>query len=67
MTNICAGVRWLFMKKITAAERLHHPATWDNAVAEYKGILKGIIENKNPDPNHEMPIFRSFYKRLLGS
>ena len=37
--NICTGVRWLFMKKATAAERLRHVATWDDAVAEYKGIF----------------------------
>lgn len=69
--NICTGVRWLFMKKAAAAERLDHKATWDDAVAEYKGILKDIIENKdskhNPDPYNEMPIFRSFYDRLRGS
>ena len=59
------------MKKAAAAERLHHKATWDDAVAEYKGILKDIIEYKedpkhNPDPYNEMPIFRSFYDRLRG-
>ncbi len=63
--NICAGVRWLFRKKVIAIERLGHAATWEDAIAEYKGILKSIITNKNPDPKNEMPIFRSFYKRLL--
>jgi hypothetical protein len=67
--NICVGVRWLFTKKTIAAERLNHTATWDDAVAEYKGILKNIVENKdpnhNPDPYDEMPKFRSLYKRLL--
>lgn len=62
--NICAGVRWLFRKKVTAAKRLKHAASWDDAVAEYKGILKGIIENKNPDPLNEMKIFRGFYQEL---
>jgi hypothetical protein len=70
--NICTGVRWLFMKKAAAAERLHHQATWDDAVAEYKGILKDIIKYKddpkhNPDPYNEMPIFRSLYGQLQGS
>ncbi len=65
--NICAGVRWLFRKKITAAARLKHPATWEQAIAEYKGILKGIIENKNPDPLGEMPIFRGLYQQLLDA
>jgi len=74
--NICAGVRWLFMKYAGARERfskakLDRPATWDDAVAEYKGILKAIIENKdpnhNPDRLNEMPKFRHFYKQLLES
>lgn len=76
--NICAGVRWLFMKYAGARERianakLDRRATWDDAVAEYKGILNGIIEvatkggNKNPDPYDEMGKFRGFYKRLLES
>ena len=65
--NICTGVRWLFTKKTTAAERLHHVATWDDAVAEYKGVLKGILENKDPDPQGKMPIFRAFYARFRKS
>ncbi|HSW71161.1 MAG TPA: hypothetical protein VLH77_04195, partial [Gammaproteobacteria bacterium] len=40
-TNICVGVRWLFMKYAGARERitkakLDRLATWDDAVAEYK-------------------------------
>lgn len=69
--NICVGVRWLFTKKTIAAQRIDHTATWDDAVAEYKGILKAIVENKdpnhNPDPYNEMLKFRSFYKRLQES
>jgi len=70
--NICAGVRWLFMKRAGAKERfvkakLDHVVTWDDAVAEYKGVLKGIIENKNPDLKQEMPKFRALYKKLVGS
>ncbi len=71
--NICAGVRWLFMKKAAAAERVKHAkldraVTWDDAVAEYKGILKDILEEKdNPDPLNEMPKFRKFYEQLLRS
>jgi hypothetical protein len=71
--NICAGVRWLFMKRAIAVERFSHAksdhvTTWDDAVAEYKGILKDIIEKKdNPDPLNEMPKFRHFYEQLLGS
>lgn len=69
--NICVGIRWLFTKKTIAAERLHHTATWDDAVAEYKGILKAITNNKdpshNPDPYNEMPTFRKTYKLLRES
>lgn len=75
--NICAGVRWLFMKYAGARERiakakLSRRATWDDAVAEYKGILKDIIEvatkneNQNPDPYNEMGKFRDNYQKLLG-
>lgn len=53
--NICSGVRWLFMKYAGARERiakanLTRQATWDDGVAEYKGILKGIIEGKKLRP-----------------
>ncbi|HVE44765.1 MAG TPA: transglycosylase SLT domain-containing protein [Gammaproteobacteria bacterium] len=66
--NICAGVRWLFMKYAIARERitnakLDREATWDDAVAEYKGILKSIIESKNSNTK-EMIIFRNFYRKL---
>ena len=62
--NICVGVRWLFTKKTGARERLNRMATWDEAVAEYKGVLKGIIENKNPDPERKMPKFHELYAKL---
>jgi len=38
--NICAGIRWLFRKKITASSKLGRTATWIEAVADYKGVLK---------------------------
>lgn len=66
--NICAGVRWLFLKRAGAKERYakidpNHTVTWDDAVAEYKGVLGGILDKSNPhpDPEHKMPIFRSLY------
>ncbi|MCE3238009.1 MAG: hypothetical protein K0R24_990 [Gammaproteobacteria bacterium] len=62
--NICVGVRWLFTKKTVARERLNRMATWDEAIAEYKGVLKGIIENKNPDPENKMPKFHELYAKL---
>lgn len=69
--NICAGTRWLFMKRAGAKERyaklgLDHAVTWDDAVAEYKGVLSGILDknNKHPDPEGKMQIFRSLYEKL---
>lgn len=44
--NICAGIRWLFQKKVTAASKLKHQANWINAVEDYKGYLNSILENK---------------------
>ena len=38
--NISAGVRWLFQKKLLATSKLKRTATWEEAVAEYKGTLK---------------------------
>jgi len=35
--NICAGIRWLFRKKITASSKLGYSATWEEAVIDYKG------------------------------
>lgn len=67
--NICAGTRWLFQKKEGAKARYakidpDHIVTWDDAVAEYKGVLSGILENKHPDPEHKMPIFRAIYGKF---
>jgi hypothetical protein len=35
--NICAGIRWLFRKQAIASSRLKRTATWEEAVAEFKG------------------------------
>jgi hypothetical protein len=35
--NICAGIRWLFRKHAIATSRLKRVATWEEAVAEFKG------------------------------
>lgn len=42
--NICAGVRWLFHKKYLASYKLKRPATWHEAVAEYKAIREKLNE-----------------------
>ena len=35
--NICAGIRWLFRKQAIASSLLKKTATWEEAVAEFKG------------------------------
>lgn len=35
--NICAGIRWLFRKKAIASDLLKRNATWEEAIAEFKG------------------------------
>lgn len=69
--NICAGTRWLFLKKAGARERYaqidpNHKVTWEDAVAEYKGVLSGILDKNNPhsDPEGKMKIFRSIYGKF---
>jgi len=61
--NICAGVRWLFRKKETAARVLKREATWEEVVEDYKAILMKRIHKEpyNPKP---MEHFRKYYKRL---
>lgn len=36
--NICAGIRWLFRKHAIASDFLKKTATWEEAIAEFKGI-----------------------------
>ncbi len=62
-TNICADVRWLFRKKETASAYLKREATWDEAVEDYKSILRRRIEGKkyNPKPMNDI---HSYYNRL---
>jgi hypothetical protein len=69
--NICAGVRWLFLKRAGAKERYSkidptHTVTWEDAVAEYKGVLSGMLDKSNPhpDPEHKMPKFQSIYEKF---
>ena len=35
--NICAGIRWLFRKRAWASNDLGHEASWEEAIAAYKG------------------------------
>lgn len=70
-SNICAGTRWLFQKRAGAKERYaridpSHVVTWEDAVAEYKGVLSGILDkdNDHADPEDKMPTFRSIYEKF---
>ncbi len=44
--NICAGVRWLFRKRDMATGKLGRQATWEEAVAEYKGIRNDLVKGR---------------------
>jgi hypothetical protein len=47
--NLAAGIRWLFYKRDLLSKRLKRPATWEEAILEYKGITKQIGHNKTAD------------------
>jgi len=61
--NICAGVRWLFRKKETAAALLKRPASWEETVEDYKAILSKRVKGLpyNPKP---MDDFHKYYNCL---
>ena len=61
--NIAAGVRWLFYKKKLARQRLKREATWDESVAEYKGVLGALVKSPNKVPRDMRP-FRKYYGLL---
>jgi hypothetical protein len=61
--NICAGVRWLFRKKETAASKLKTHATWINAIEDYKCYLAKIIDNK-PYNHKPMEHIKEYYEIL---
>lgn len=58
--NICAGVRWLFYKRLRASAKLGRTASWEEAVAEYKSLSKYL---KAGDPRAE-ELFDRFKKYL---
>lgn len=60
--NIAAGTRWLYHKKQLANRRLKREATWEEAVAEYKGILP--VLGKNPKSDRIMQALRDYLKHL---
>lgn len=61
--NICMGVRWLFQKKKLASARLKRPASWIEAIIEYKGYWDDINEGKEPDAIKHL---KEFYQLLQG-
>ncbi len=63
--SICAGIRWLFQKQKLATNRLGQAATWQEAIAEYKGYLKDIISGKNTKPTG-MDVFNDKLNILKG-
>jgi len=60
---ISAGIRWLFHKKVLAANRLKREATWMEGIAEYKAYLKDMISGKDPNPKGMQKI-QYFYRKL---
>lgn len=60
--NIFTGIRWLFHKKYLASHRIQRDATWEEAIAEYKGILNQLGRVKKSDDI--MKQLRGYYERL---
>ncbi len=61
-TNIASGIRWLFHKKELAKHRLKREATWEEAIAEYKGILNQLGKIEKADSIMEK--LQDYYTRL---
>ena len=61
--NIFAGIRWLFHKKRLASGKLGRPATWNEAVTEYKSLSKDLKVNE-PEAKNVMDKFNDLLKRL---
>lgn len=62
-SNICMGIRWLFQKKKLASARLKRPASWDEAVIEYKSYWDQVNAGQIPQG---LANFREFYQLLQG-
>lgn len=60
--SIGAGVRWLHHKKKLAQSRLRGEITWEEAVAEYKGILSDL--GKDPKSDEIMVKLSKYHKKL---
>lgn len=65
VTNIAAGIRWLHHKKFLLKHRIKRDATWEEAVAEYKGLTDQL--KRNPDNSTAARIMtdlKSYYQKL---
>lgn len=60
--NVGAGIRWLHYKKRLAESRLKRKISWEEAAAEYKGILPLIGKNEKAD--EIMSKLKLYLKRL---
>lgn len=61
--NLAAGIRWLFHKQYLASHRLKREASWMEAIAEYKGILKQL--GKHEEADKIMKRVEKEYTRLI--
>lgn len=61
--NICAGVRWIFRKKVTASSRLNREENWEEAVIFYKSYWNDVSTGHLPSGLKKL---RDYYNRLKG-
>jgi len=59
--NICAGVRWIFEKRRLASVNLGKPASWIDAVWEYKGLRRATTQKEVEKIKN---IFNDYYEEL---
>jgi hypothetical protein len=59
--NICGGVRWLFEKRRQVSSHLKRPATWVEAVWEYKGVK---LAKTKEEAERIQKAFNRFYQEL---
>lgn len=59
--NICAGIRWLFEKRRLLSSRLERPATWLEAIWDYKAVKRAKTKKKAEEIKTK---FYNFYAEL---
>jgi hypothetical protein len=60
--NIAAGIRWLHYKRDLLAHRLKRKVTWEEGIAEYKGIFRDLGKDEKSD--EIMRDIRKYHKLL---